>query len=105
MTQSLFDTLEDTDSDWCASLCQMMAGDSKPKKSNPLEDEVAKLQAQIEKYKALEQAVVLIQKHVPPPAPKAAAKSKGKKGGAMKEEEEEKPPMREKGGKGKGKAK
>jgi len=105
MTQSLFDTLEDTDSDWCAGLCQMMAGDAKPKKSNPLEEEVQKLQAQVEKYKALEEAVMAIQKHVPPPAAKAGAKS-GKGGRKGESKEEEKPPLREKGGgKGKGKGK
>jgi len=105
MTQSLFDTLEDTDSDWCASLCQMMAGDAKPKKGPSVEDEIAKLKSQLEKYQPLEQAVMAIQKFVPPPVAKAG-KSRSRKGGEPKEEE--KPPLRQSskgGGKGKGKGK
>merc|ERR1712139_531659 len=48
ITKSLFDSLEDTDSDYCLALCQMMASSSKEakkesQKSGPLEKEVAKL--------------------------------------------------------------
>jgi len=106
MTQSLFDTLEDTDSDWCAALCQMMAGDAKPKKSTPQEEELAKLKAQVEKYQVLEQAVQTIQKHVPPPAPKGSGKGKGgRKGSDSKEEEKPARSSSKGGGKGKGKGK
>lgn len=62
MTKSLFDTLEDTDSDWCAALCQMIAGGSvKPKKPVGPEADLEKLQAQLEQYRELEQATLLIQ--------------------------------------------
>merc|ERR1719362_776032 len=60
ITQSLFDTLEDTDSDWCAAMCQMIAaGTGKPEKeAKGSEKEKEKLLQQIKSYEALEKAVV-----------------------------------------------
>jgi len=97
MTSSLFDTLEDTDTDWCAALCMMMAGDVKPKGEGNAEAEITKLRAQLEAYRPLELAVAAIQAHVPPPKAKAA-KAKAK----TPEPVQEKPPMRQKQGKGQG---
>mmetsp|Transcript_70910 Transcript_70910/g.163935 ORF Transcript_70910/g.163935 Transcript_70910/m.163935 type:complete len:414 (-) Transcript_70910:74-1315(-) len=130
MKKSLFDALEDTDADWCLALCQMMAGQCKPKAPADLEGEVAKLKAKIEAFKPLEQAVLAIQAHktlMPSAAKKEKAKGgdakaegrkggKGSKKGMAKEEEDDdddeaKPPLRAKGsgkgkkGKGKGKGK
>jgi hypothetical protein len=132
MTKSLFDSLEDTDSDWCLALCQMIAGKAVPNPPSNPEAEIAKLKAQIEAFKPLEKAVLAIQSHVPPPPPKAVkakakaepepkkkgdgkgkAEPKGKGSGKGKEKGkgkgkapvEEKPPLRQKGsggGKGKG---
>merc|ERR1712217_800706 len=108
--KSLFDTLEDTDSDWCLALCQMIAGECKLKKPVDLEAEVANLKAQIEAFKPLEKAVLAIQSHLPPQPPKPSKSSSkddskkiSKKGAAPKEVE--KPPLRQKGGSGKGKGK
>jgi len=87
MTKSLFDTLEDTDSDWCAALCQMIAGASlKPKKPTGEEAELEKLKAQVEMYKELEQAAIAIQTFKPPGG--SASKSEGKGKNKAKEEEE-----------------
>lgn len=114
ITQSLFDTLEDLDSDWCLAHCQMMAmaGEKQPKKSD--DSEVAKLKKQLEAYEPLQKAVLAIQSYVPPPPPKAPKaepeakkakaetgkiKEEGGKGRSRKgrkEEEEEKPPVRAK---------
>jgi hypothetical protein len=133
ITKSLFDSLEDTDSDWCLALCQMIGGKAVPKAPADPEAEIAKLKAQLEAFKPLEKAVLAIQSHVPPPpmkakpTPKAKAepepkkkaakgepkgkggdsKGKGKgKGKGKAPKEEEKPPLRKKGsGKGKGESK
>merc|ERR1719356_886751 len=88
MTKSLFDTLEDTDSDWCAGLCQMIAGGKKTSKPDPQEAELNELKKQVESYEALAKAVATIQAHKPPAepkkskeekaAPKAKAKAEGK---------------------------
>merc|ERR1719436_2080490 len=51
MTKSLFDTLEDTDSDWCLALCQMIAGECKPTGGVDLESEIEKLKKELEAYK------------------------------------------------------
>jgi len=99
--KSLFDSLEDTDSDWCAALCQMMAGECKPTKPVDLEGEVSKLKAAIEAFKPLEMAVLAIQAHTAPSPKKVKAPK-------VEEEIEEKPPLRKgkgKGSKGGGKAK
>merc|ERR1719382_159227 len=84
MTKSLFDTLEDTDSDWCAALCTMIAGASAPaKKATGEEAELEKLKAQVEAYRELEKATMLIQSFVPPVAPKkGGGKAAGGKGKA-----------------------
>lgn len=114
--KSLFDSLEDTDADWCLALCQMIAGACKPVKPPDFEAEVAKLKAQIEAFKPLERAVLAIQAAQPLPA---AAQKKGEKGGKGSkkggkaaavvddddddDEYDEKPPLRRgKGGGGKG---
>jgi len=118
ITQGVFDTLEDLDSDWCLAQCQMIGlGEKKePKKSDS--EEIAKLKKQLEAFEPLQKAVMAIQAYVPTPMPKApkgeaeskkgkeeAAKPKeeGKGGKKGKKQEEEKPPVREKrqeGGKG-----
>eukprot|EP00927_Polykrikos_kofoidii_P021257 TRINITY_DN2017_c0_g1_i9.p1 TRINITY_DN2017_c0_g1~~TRINITY_DN2017_c0_g1_i9.p1 ORF type:complete len:410 (+),score=104.34 TRINITY_DN2017_c0_g1_i9:132-1361(+) len=125
ITKSLFDALEDTDSDYCLALCQMIAGNSEPNgATKALETEVESLKAELEKYKALEKAVLAIQSFVPSPLPKTDPQSKGTKKGAVdvepeKEkgkgkgkkknhadsEPEEKPPPRKGKGRGKGKSK
>merc|ERR1719215_1170679 len=72
MTRSLFDTLEDTDSDWCAALCSMInAGTERPKKKENVDEQIAKLKKQIEGYAGLEKCVTAIQQFVPPPKAKA----------------------------------
>jgi len=96
MTKSLFDTLEDTDSDWCAALCSMMADGEKPPKPENVDAEIAKLKKQVESYAGLEQAVAAIKSFVPP----ARAKGGGKR--AAPAAEPEKPPVRQ-SGKGGGK--
>merc|ERR1719263_1231286 len=58
MTKSLFDSLEDTDSDYCLALCQMISGSSTKDKSTEqkvkdLEKQVANLAAQLDKYKTI----------------------------------------------------
>jgi len=112
MTKSLFDSLEDTDSDYCLALCQMIGGHCDPKaKEEDLEAEVTKLKAAIQGYKSLEKAVTAIQAYVAPAPAKADSKSGARKGGkkskAVEPEEEQpvdtKPPLRRKKGKGQGK--
>eukprot|EP00405_Crypthecodinium_cohnii_P012919 CAMPEP_0206444224 /NCGR_PEP_ID=MMETSP0324_2-20121206/14796_1 /ASSEMBLY_ACC=CAM_ASM_000836 /TAXON_ID=2866 /ORGANISM="Crypthecodinium cohnii, Strain Seligo" /LENGTH=429 /DNA_ID=CAMNT_0053912229 /DNA_START=89 /DNA_END=1378 /DNA_ORIENTATION=+ len=94
MTKSLFDTVEDTDSDWCAAVLGMInRGTEKlPKLVSPqaLAEEVKKLEKKVEGYASLETAVAGINAFMPPKKTKA-------KGAAA---EAEKPPVR--GGKGKG---
>lgn len=105
MTRSLFDTLEDTDSDYCAALCQMIAGASKKTKPTGPEAEVEKLRGQIEMYKNLEKAALVITSFVPPAPVKGAGKASGKdskKGGGKDEQQAKKDTKK---GKGKGKAK
>jgi len=95
MTKSLFDILEDTDSDWCAGLCQMIAGDTpKPKKLTGPEAELEQLKAQLEKYKELEQATMAILNFTPPVSKgrgKGEGKGKGKGKAEAAKESEEKP--------------
>lgn len=113
MTKSLFDSLEDTDTDYCAALCQMIGGCCGPKdKTSDLEAEIAKLKEQIESFKPLLTAVAAIQAFTPPKLkaeprtnakeePKGEAKGKGK----GKKEKEPEPPLRKgQGGGGKGKS-
>jgi len=119
ITKSLYDSLEDTDSDYCLALCQMIGDHCKPKDTAAeLQAEVTKLKAQLESYKPLEKAVLAIQAYTVPMAVKTEAKGKGKgkgkveptskggskgsKKGAAEPEHEEKPPMRQRRGKGKG---
>eukprot|EP00446_Apocalathium_sp_SHHI-4_P083315 CAMPEP_0177490510 /NCGR_PEP_ID=MMETSP0369-20130122/31303_1 /TAXON_ID=447022 ORGANISM="Scrippsiella hangoei-like, Strain SHHI-4" /NCGR_SAMPLE_ID=MMETSP0369 /ASSEMBLY_ACC=CAM_ASM_000364 /LENGTH=341 /DNA_ID=CAMNT_0018967101 /DNA_START=18 /DNA_END=1040 /DNA_ORIENTATION=+ len=98
MTKSLFDTLEDTDSDWCAGLCSMMAGGEAPKKPESLDAEIARLKKQLGSYAELEKAVTAIKMFVPPPRAKSSKAAK-----KVEEPEWEKPPVRQgKGGDGKG---
>merc|ERR1719263_2337672 len=92
ITKSLFDSLEDTDSDYCLALCQMIAGACQPKgeqDDTKTESEIAKLKAQIESYKDLEKAVMTIQAYTAPRAAKKKAKAKAK---IEKEEEPEEKP-------------
>jgi nucleoside diphosphate kinase len=115
MTKSLFDSLEDTDSDYCLALCQMLGGHCSPKESSKdIEAEIASLQAQIEMYKPLADAVMLVKGYKEPKLPKAQPKKvkeeppppepkrggKGSKGKGMQEE-----PRNKGGGKGKGSSK
>jgi len=85
ITKSLFDTLEDTDSDWCLAYCQMIANSAQPAPKAG-EGEITKLKAQLEAFKPLEKAVLAIQAYVAPPEPKtrynASPEPKGKKGQA-----------------------
>merc|ERR1712113_420001 len=90
MTKSLFDTLEDTDSDWCAALCQMIALSGTKQKDDPKEIEIKHLQQQLGSYKELADAVNVIHEFVPmvtkgkgkgkreEPKGKGKGKSKGK---------------------------
>merc|ERR1719471_746935 len=94
MTTSLYDALEDTDTDWCAAKCKMMAGETKPKVN--VEAEITKLKKQLDSYKSLETAVHAIQTFMPPP------KAKAPKAKAKPEPVQEKPPLRQKAGGGKG---
>jgi len=106
MTKSLYDTLEDTDSDWCAALCAMIAAPAKAAKKDPKEKEVEELKAKVEKYEVLAQAVATIQAHTPL-QPKGKGKGKGK--AVVEEKKPEKGKSKGKGksskGKGKGKGK
>jgi len=82
ITKSLFDMLEDTDTDYCLALCQMVSASSKPKvKADPLEAQVAKLKAAIETYKSLETAVTTIQAYVSPAPEEGKGSKKTTKGG------------------------
>jgi len=84
ITKSLFDTLEDTDSDWCLAYCQLIASSGQPAPKAG-ESEVTRLKAQLEAFKPLEKAVMAIQGYVAPPEAKpkkgqakaAASPSKG----------------------------
>jgi len=100
--KSLFDTLEDTDSDYCLALSQMIASYATEKestKSSPLEKEVAKLKEQLAVYESIGKAIATIQDFKPPDVAektdkksKAKAKpkkTKGKKGGEEKDEKDE----------------
>lgn len=84
ITRSLFDCLEDHDSDYCLALCQMIAsyaGDSVPKKASPLDKEVESLQEQLALYKGLADAVAAFQAFTPPKDVKPEEpKGKGEKG-------------------------
>lgn len=87
MTKSIFDTLEDTDSDFCLALCQMIAsfaGDAAGKtteKVNPLEKEVARLKEQLAMYESLGQAVAALQAYTPMVEEKPPVKAKESQGG------------------------
>mmetsp|Transcript_6004 Transcript_6004/g.11431 ORF Transcript_6004/g.11431 Transcript_6004/m.11431 type:complete len:383 (+) Transcript_6004:123-1271(+) len=80
--KSIFDTLEDTDSDMCLALCQMIAsfsGEKEPKKeTSPLEKEVAKLKEQLAMYEGVAKAVAAIQDFKMPEEEAPAGKGKGK---------------------------
>jgi len=93
--KSLFDSLEDTDSDYCLALCQMIANfageDAKDAKTVALEKEVAKLKEQLAMYEAVGKAVTLIQEFKPPTEPKEAKGKGGGKGKVAEEPDEEKP--------------
>lgn len=110
ITRSLFDSLEDTDSDYCLALCQMIAGRCGPQETKAdLEKEIAKLSAEIERYKPLADALMTVKtykewklpkapkkaKEEPPPESSKKSRSRGGRG-----RREEAPPPR--GGKGKG---
>jgi hypothetical protein len=118
MTKSIFDTLEDTDTDYCLALCQMIAsfagGAGETKKTDPLEKEVAKLKEQLAMYESLAQAVAAFQAFSPPKEEKVSTgkgegKGKGKadEKGKSKAVSEEKPrdkPKRSRGGRNKNKS-
>eukprot|EP00928_Gymnodinium_smaydae_P055171 TRINITY_DN38766_c0_g1_i1.p1 TRINITY_DN38766_c0_g1~~TRINITY_DN38766_c0_g1_i1.p1 ORF type:complete len:435 (-),score=120.29 TRINITY_DN38766_c0_g1_i1:52-1356(-) len=79
ITRSLYDSLEDTDSDYCLALCQMIGGQAVPAANvDTLTRERDSLLAEIEKYRALEKAVLCIQSHIPP---KETKEPKGSKSG------------------------
>merc|ERR1712187_732629 len=105
ITKSLFDTLEDTGSDYCLALCQMIGGYCSPKQeSYSLEKEAERLKAEIGKYKDLEKAILAIQAYVPAPPVKGSKQGSSKKSAQEEQEKKDKPPVRQKGkGKGKGK--
>lgn len=107
MTRSLFDTLEDTDSDYCAALCQMIAGASKKTKPSGPEAELEKLRAQLETFKNLEKAALTITSFVPSTPPKGSGRGGGKGGkkGEGKEDHQAKKDNKKGKGKGKGKGK
>jgi len=100
MTKSLYDSLEDTDSDYCLALCQMIAHsqtDAAPKdekKVKALEAEVEALKAELDQYKTLQKAIQIIQQYVPK-EPKGVGKGKDPQKGSSDGG----------GGKGKGKGK
>merc|ERR1712187_183573 len=60
LTTSLFDKLEDTNSDECLALMSMMAPKAEKKKeaTDPQEKELESLRKQLESLKALEQAAL-----------------------------------------------
>merc|ERR1712187_975145 len=82
ITASLFDSLEDEDTDYCLALCQMIASFShgeKDSKTVALEKEVTKLKEQLALYESVGRAVALIQEFKPPLVPKEPkAKPKAK---------------------------
>mmetsp|Transcript_60792 Transcript_60792/g.131884 ORF Transcript_60792/g.131884 Transcript_60792/m.131884 type:complete len:446 (-) Transcript_60792:168-1505(-) len=99
--KSLFDSLEDTDSDYCLALCQMIASFARAqaKPGGPekeLQKEVAQLKEQLALYEAIGKAVASIQAFVPPSKvavaqPKAKAKSKAKAKAKVEENTEKAP--------------
>jgi nucleoside diphosphate kinase len=99
MTQSLFDGLEDTDSDWCLALCQIMANACGRKPPVNYDEEIERLTAELEAYKPLEKAALAIQAYAPPvdkkgkkdkSEPKAEPKKRVKKGAIVASEEPKK---------------
>jgi hypothetical protein len=83
--KSIFDTLEDTDSDYCLALCQLIASYAGPpakKKPSAIEKDYERLKEEVAKYEELAKAVSSIQAFVPPAqeakAAKADAKAKAK---------------------------
>lgn len=77
ISTSLFDALEDTDSDWCLALCQMIGDHCQPKESSKdLEKEIGILRAEIEKYKSLADAVMFVKGYKETKLPKASPKKK-----------------------------
>jgi len=83
ITKSIFDTLEDTDSDYCLALCQMIAsfaGDPVAKKSSPMEKELEQLKEQLAMYESLGKAIETFQAFSPP----ADAKPEASEGGETK---------------------
>mmetsp|Transcript_48970 Transcript_48970/g.131053 ORF Transcript_48970/g.131053 Transcript_48970/m.131053 type:complete len:450 (-) Transcript_48970:49-1398(-) len=99
ITKSLFDTLEDTDSDYCLALCQLIASYADPPaktKQSGIEKEYERLKGEIAKYEELAKAVAAIQdfkpgsKTAPKTEPKAKAKAKAKAEKAPKQKSPEK---------------
>merc|ERR1712061_223423 len=61
--KSIFDTLEDKDSDWCLALCQMIASfaeKKETKKTAPLDKELESLKAQVAAYEEVNKAILTI---------------------------------------------
>jgi len=82
MTKSLFDSVEDTDSDYCLALCGMIASfqgsEKESAKSSPMEKEVEKLKEQLAMYESLARAAAAIQAFKPVVEDKSESKGKGK---------------------------
>lgn len=80
--KSLFDSLEDTDSDYCTALCQMISGcllkdPEKDKEIASLEAKVASLKEQVAKYTTIAEAIKLIKGFTPMKDEPAKGKGKG----------------------------
>jgi len=82
--KSIYDTLEDTDSDYCLALCQMIAGfaGEKEKKASPQEKEIERLKDELSKYETIGKAVTAIQAFSPLERPAAAAPTRQAEGKA-----------------------
>jgi len=78
MTRSLFDSLEDTDSDYCLALCQMIGGYTGKSSSEKLQEENERLKAEIQKYKYLDDALVTLHTIVAAREEETPTKGKGK---------------------------
>lgn len=111
ITGSLFDTLEDKDSDWCLAYISMMAGSQPKEKDSGADKEVARLKAELELYKPLVEAVQAIQDFKPAKEASGSGGKGSERGGRRRgkkeeeDEEEEAPPVRKGKGKKKGKGK
>jgi len=110
MTKSIFDTVEDTDSDYCLALCQMIASfageeGAEAKKSSPLDTEVEKLKEQLAMYESLGKAVTAFQNFSAPKEVKSTDEGKGKGKGKGKEDGKGKGKEQAKSGEGEGERK